>query len=97
MPIYDNPRFRGTHDDVDHPPHYDLPGAGIEVEQAIDVIFAAGWGMEFCAGNILKYMTRAGRKLGEADVKDLKKVAVYAAFMVNYLETGHPRKELKSE
>ena len=81
-----------SHDAVRHPAHYDIPGAGMEVEQSIDVIFSLGWGEGFCKGNALKYLTREGNKEGEEDIKDAKKARTYVDFWINFLETGHPRR-----
>ncbi len=55
---------------VDHPPHYKLGGI-----EAIDVIEA--WGLGFCLGNAVKYVSRAGRKPGVDPVEDLKKARWY--------------------
>lgn len=43
--------------------------------QPIDVI--EGWGLGFCLGNAVKYISRAGRKTGEDIITDLKKARWY--------------------
>ena len=43
--------------------------------EAIDVIEALE--LNFCLGNALKYLWRAGKKQGEAKEKDLKKALFY--------------------
>ena len=43
--------------------------------EAIKVIEA--WDLGFCLGNVVKYISRNGKKEGEADVKDLKKALWY--------------------
>lgn len=55
-------------DPVDHPPHYQAHPAGIE---CIDVVEH----MNFCRGNAVKYIWRAGLK-GDA-VEDLRKARWY--------------------
>lgn len=55
-------------DVVNHPPHYTRGGI-----EAIDVIEA--WHLDFCTGNALKYLARAGHK-GDA-AEDLKKARWY--------------------
>ena len=55
---------------VNHPAHYG--GAG-NVYEAINVIEA--WELDFCLGNVVKYISRAGKKNDE--VEDLKKALWY--------------------
>jgi hypothetical protein len=57
-------------DGVDKPKHYN-PGK-IEVIDAID-----DWGLNFSAGNVVKYLVRAGRKGNNAKKKDLQKALWY--------------------
>jgi hypothetical protein len=54
---------------VDHPPHY-RADTGVE---AIVVIEA--WGLNFNLGNVVKYISRAGHKLDQAE--DLEKALWY--------------------
>ena len=55
---------------VDHPAHY---GGADNPYEAIKVIEA--WGLGFCLGNTLKYISRAGKK--DDIVQDLKKARWY--------------------
>jgi hypothetical protein len=55
---------------VDHPAHY---GGADNPYEAIKVIEA--WGLGFCLGNTVKYISRAGKK--DALLQDLKKAAWY--------------------
>jgi hypothetical protein len=55
---------------VDHPAHY---GGADNPYEAIKVIEA--WGLDFCLGNTVKYLSRAGKK-GDR-LTDLKKAAWY--------------------
>jgi hypothetical protein len=59
-------------DKVDHPPHY---GGANDPFEPIKVILA--WGLDFCVGNAVKYIARAGKKPGESKVDDLKKARWY--------------------
>jgi len=62
-------------DPVNHPAHYCL--GGIEVIDAIEA-----WELGFHAGNVVKYVARAGRKGGEAELKDLEKALWYLRRLV---------------
>lgn len=55
---------------VNHPPHY---GGESNVYEAIKVIEA--WGLGFCLGNAVKYVSRAGKK-GDR-LEDLRKARWY--------------------
>ncbi len=57
---------------VNHPDHYG--GSGSEYE-AIKVIEA--WQLDFCLGNVVKYISRAGKKEPEKTVQDLEKAKWY--------------------
>jgi hypothetical protein len=52
---------------INHPSHY---AEGRQYEP-IDVI--EDWNLDFCLGNALKYISRAGRKDPAKTVEDLKK------------------------
>ena len=56
---------------IKHPNHY-LKNSGFEV---IDVIEA--WDLDFCLGNAVKYIARAGKKFPDKKVEDLKKAVLY--------------------
>ncbi len=74
-------------DDVDRPQHY--AGTNIEV---IDYIEDKGLG--FCLGNVVKYVSRAGRKHSEGktdkenEIQDLKKAEWYLERRIYELEEG---------
>jgi hypothetical protein len=57
---------------VDHPAHY---GGADNPYEAIKVIEA--WGLSFCLGNAVKYISRAGKKAGAPPLEDLKKARWY--------------------
>ena len=66
------------HDNVDHPPHYQFPG-GVEV-------IGITAHLNFCRGNAVKYICRAGKKGGpDKEVEDLKKAKKYIDFELKRL------------
>lgn len=60
-----------TKETINHPPHY----GGDTTYEAIKVIEA--WGLGFHAGNVAKYMSRAGKKQGADLVDHLEKARWY--------------------
>jgi hypothetical protein len=54
---------------VDHPPHYTSHPSGIEAIQITEH-------MNFCVGNAMKYLWRAGLK-SESPIEDLQKAQWY--------------------
>ena len=64
---------------VDHPDHYNV--GKIEVIDAIE-----DWGLDFCLGNVVKYISRAGHKDSNKVVEDLKKAAWYLQRKIDFLE-----------
>jgi hypothetical protein len=56
---------------INHPAHY----GGDTVYEAIKVIEA--WGLGFCLGNCVKYISRAGKKDPATELQDLKKARWY--------------------
>ena len=58
---------------VNHPKHYQAENDPGNVYEAIKVIEA--WNLKFCPGNVLKYLSRAGKK-GE-EIEDLEKALWY--------------------
>jgi hypothetical protein len=55
---------------VNHPAHY---GGENSTYEAIKVIEA--WQLDFCLGNVVKYISRAGKK--DCEIQDLEKAAWY--------------------
>lgn len=70
-------------DPVSHPPHY---GGADNPYEAIKVIEA--WGLGFCLGNAVKYVSRAGKK-GDY-LEDLKKARWYLDREIERTEAGRP-------
>ena len=56
---------------VNHPSHY---GGKDSTYEAIKVIEA--WDLDFCLGNVVKYLSRAGKK-SDKKVEDLEKALWY--------------------
>ncbi len=56
---------------VNHPSHY---GGKDNTYEAIKVIEA--WDLDFCLGNVVKYLSRAGKK-SDKKVEDLEKALWY--------------------
>lgn len=83
-----------TNSMVNHPPHY---GGDDDPYETIKVIEAWGprpWGMDFCLGNAIKYISRAGKK-GDM-VEDLKKAVWYINRRIKQIEDGKNKDVLKN-
>jgi hypothetical protein len=65
---------------VSHPAHY---GGADNPYEAIKVIEA--WGLDFCLGNAVKYISRAGKK-ADPVLQDLKKARWYLDRQIKKLE-----------
>ncbi|AHJ02910.1 hypothetical protein AX10_00055 [Listeria monocytogenes WSLC1001] len=66
-------------DEISQPSHY--TSGGIE-----PIEFIQSHNMNFEKGNVIKYVTRAGKKEGQTEVKDLKKARQYLDFLIGKLE-----------
>jgi len=64
-------------DSVNHPPHYTSHPSGIECIQVTEH-------MDFCIGNAVKYLWRAGKK--QDDIEDLEKAIWYIQRKIHLLE-----------
>ena len=71
---------------VSHPSHY---GGKDDPYETIKVIDAWGLDKSFCLGNVIKYISRAGKKDGNSLLQDLMK----AQFYLNY-EVEKQRREV---
>lgn len=76
---------RVRHDPVHRPAHYLAAGA---VYETIKVIEA--WGLDFCLGNAVKYISRAGKKSPETYLQDLEKARWYLDRRIHQLKKGRP-------
>lgn len=68
---------------VNHPSHY----GGDTLYEAIKVIEA--WGLGFNLGNAAKYISRAGKKPGSAELDDLRKARWYLDREISRLEKSN--------
>ena len=66
---------------VDHPQHY---GGKDNPYEAIKVIKA--WDLNFCLGNVVKYISRAGKKNKAKEIEDLEKARWYLDKQIEYLK-----------
>jgi hypothetical protein len=73
---------------VDRPKHY---GGAENPYEAIKVVEA--WGLDFCLGNVVKYISRAGKK-GDA-LEDLKKARWYLDREIMNLEAANASSQNK--
>ena len=69
--FYEPPKLE-TSSAVNHPSYY---GGADNPYEAIKVIDA--WGLDFCLGNVVKYISRAGKKNPEKKKEDLLKALFY--------------------
>jgi len=44
------------------------------------------WKLDFCLGNVIKYVARAGRKEGNSIIQDLEKAKQYLEFEIENLK-----------
>lgn len=70
-----------NNEQVNHPNHY---GGENNEYEAIKVIDA--WGLGFCLGNTVKYISRAGKKIKEKELEDLEKALWYLNHHINNLK-----------
>lgn len=82
MPL---PTETETREAVNHPQHY---GGADNLYEAIKVIEA--WGLGFCLGNTVKYISRAGKKADPA-LQDLKKARWYLDREISNLEKANAK------
>jgi len=67
---------------VNHPQHY---GGDTNPYEAIKVI--ENWGLDFCLGNTVKYISRAGKKSKDTEIQDLEKALWYLQRKIETLKT----------
>lgn len=68
-------------DMVHHPPHYGAHPSGVECIQITEH-------MNFCIGNAVKYLWRAGQKEGVDPIMDLQKAVWYINREIERLSHG---------
>ena len=79
--IRDNKNKVELKESVHHPKHY----GGDQPYEAIKVIEA--WDLDFCLGNVVKYVSRAGKKDPDLEIEDLKKASWYLQRRIDQLES----------
>ena len=67
---------------VNHPTHY---GGEENIYEAIKVIEA--WNLNFSLGNVVKYISRAGKK--NETMEDLEKASWYLNRAIQQIKTNH--------
>lgn len=65
---------------INHPEHY----GGDNTYEAIKVIEA--WNLDFHLGNVVKYISRAGKKDKSKEIEDMKKALWYLDRKIKTLE-----------
>lgn len=81
-------------DKIDHPAHY---GGDDNPYEAIKVIEAMGWGPDFCKGNAMKYLMRAGKKPNESEKDDLMKARFYIDRLIMEIDDAKAEKARNTE
>ena len=74
---------------VNNPEHYHYG-----TYEAIKVIEA--WGLGFCLGNVLKYISRAGKKNGSSRLEDLKKAQWYLNREIEKIEIATTKVDIEA-
>lgn len=69
---------------INHPQHY---GGADNPYEAIKVIRA--WQLDFCLGNTVKYIARAGKKDPAKEIEDLEKAAWYLNERIKELQGAY--------
>lgn len=75
-------------DNVNHPKHYALVD-DVEVIDVIDAVLDDGL-LDYCYGNVIKYILRAPKKNG---IEDMKKAKVYLDWFIEEYDERHDSKE----
>lgn len=70
-------------DDINHPSHYQSE-SGLEVIEAIEAFIADP--VAYMLGNVMKYISRGGKKRANPQIKDLRKARWYLDRAIDYLE-----------
>lgn len=81
------PRSSRADDPVAHPSHY-TDGRKYEPVKVIQ-----DWELDFCLGNVVKYVSRAGRKDPTRAIEDLEKARQYLTFKIDALREQPRRSE----
>ena len=71
-----------SHEYVNHPSHYGGQNNPYEVIKVIEAL-----DMDFHLGNTFKYISRAGKKVSDKEIQDLKKALWYLERKIQLLES----------
>jgi hypothetical protein len=71
----------GRSDAVNHPGHFGGVNSPYETIKVIEA-----WRLDFCLGNTVKYISRAGKKDQATEIQDLKKAEFYLRRRIQQLE-----------
>ena len=71
-----------THTDSINPAHY--TSGGIETIDYIEAKLGADGAFAFCLGNVIKYVSRAGKKTISTELEDLQKASWYLEKALEY-------------
>lgn len=80
---------------IDHPEHYGGKGNPYEAIRVITQWLSVEGALQFCLGNTLKYICRAGKKGGNSMQDDLGKARWYLDYALSLSEAIHRNKELE--
>lgn len=75
-------KLLSENESINHPDHY----GGDNTYEAIKVIEA--WDLDFHLGNVVKYISRAGKKDKAKEIEDLKKALWYLDRKIKTLEVN---------
>ena len=76
-------------DPVNHPAHY--TSGKIEC-----IEYITDKGLDFCLGNAVKYITRAGHKDPEKTIEDLEKAVFYINYKIKILKEEQANEEAEA-
>jgi hypothetical protein len=78
---------------IEHAPHYGGGDNPYEAIKVIEVWRGRDSALEFCLGNVLKYLCRGGRKPGVPLHDDLKKARDYLTMAIDNLDRARDEDE----
>lgn len=84
--VAETPRMRQREKPTTSHGHPDYYGGKDNPYEAIKVIHA--WDLNFDLGNVVKYISRAGKKNGESALVDLRKARSYLDFAIEQITQG---------
>lgn len=67
---------------VDHPSHYGGEDNPYETIKVLEAWYGTDAVVQFCLMNSVKYLSRAGKKSGESNIRDLNKAKWYIEYAI---------------